>query len=38
MSGGPNPDASGAKLRTLADRVGWLVATVRPPGRGPYQP
>ena len=32
----PNPDADGLELRTLADRVGWLVATVHPPGRGPY--
>jgi ESX-1-secreted protein regulator len=23
-------------LRTLADRVNWLVETVHPPGRGPY--
>ncbi len=33
---GPNPDTADAQLRTLADRVGWLVATVHPPGRGPY--
>jgi ESX-1-secreted protein regulator len=32
----PNADADGPALRTLADRVGWLVATVHPPGRGPY--
>lgn len=27
---------SGQSLPTLADRVNWLVATVHPPGRGPY--
>ncbi len=23
-------------MRTLADRVNWLVETIHPPGRGPY--
>lgn len=30
------PESSAPDLRTLADRVNWLVATVHPAGRGPY--
>jgi transcriptional regulator with XRE-family HTH domain len=30
------PEPSEPDLRTLADRVNWLVATVHPAGRGPY--
>jgi transcriptional regulator with XRE-family HTH domain len=30
------PLADGAQLRTLADKVNWLIDRAHPPGRGPY--
>jgi transcriptional regulator with XRE-family HTH domain len=30
------PPADGAQLRTLADKVNWLIDRAHPPGRGPY--
>jgi ESX-1-secreted protein regulator len=30
------PPASGPPLRTLADKVNWLIDRAHPPGRGPY--
>ena len=30
------PPAGGPQLRTLADKVNWLIDRAHPPGRGPY--